>query len=305
MARGILLWTVNAPNHSSQGLGFEKWEGLGNDFVLVAAEAAAAFWGPAGPSAEQVRQLCDRRRGIGADGVLLVAGIAAGRPTMIVRNADGSRPEMCGNGLRCVVGRVAAERARSHGELVVGTDAGERRCSFTHDAQGGPVVAIDMGAARLGPSSELEHDGRTIAFRRVELGNPHAVTFDPCSQAEIDRLGAELDTTTAGGCNVEFCRLAAADGALEVTVWERGVGRTLACGTGACAAAAVAVSSGRLAAGRALEVRLPGGALRIDVTLPGLELRLEGPARRVFRGELSPSFGGVAASRPPPAVVQR
>jgi diaminopimelate epimerase len=295
----------NYSHRASQGLGFEKWEGLGNDFVLVAAEQASAVWGPAGPSPEQVRRLCDRRRGVGADGVLLVAGIAAGRPIMIVRNADGSRPEMCGNGLRCVVGLVAAARALSHGELEVDTDAGARRCSFTHGPERGLEVAIDMGSARLGPSTELRHEGRTIGFRRIELGNPHAVTFDPCSEVEIDRLGAELDATTAGGCNVEFCRVREAERALEVTVWERGVGRTLACGTGACAAAAVAVSSGRLGAGRALEVRLPGGALRIDVTLPGLELRLEGPARRVFRGELAPCFGGVAASRPPPGVVQR
>jgi len=264
---------------------FEKWEGIGNDFVLVAADVAHACWGPAGPGPEQARRMCDRRRGIGADGLLLVEGIDRGVPSMSVHNADGSRAEMCGNGLRCVAGLVADHRSLSSGELVVQTDAGERRCAFRRTAEGAFDVAVDMGAARLGPVIEVVVREHRLSFRRAEVGNPHAVTFDPCPDELVDELARELDRSTRGGCNVELCRIVQAERRLEVTVWERGVGRTLACGTGACAAAAVAVADGVLPAAEPLEVRLPGGALRITVDAPGLELRLEGPARRVFRGE--------------------
>jgi diaminopimelate epimerase len=265
---------------------FEKWEGIGNDFVLVAADVAQACWGPAGPSPEQVQRLCDRRRGIGADGLLLVGALPSGSPSMRVHNADGSRAEMCGNGLRCVAGFVAEHRSLSEGEIGVQTDAGERRCSFRRMTQGVYSVQTAMGVARLGPLTQAVVRGRELSFRRADVGNPHAVSFDACPDRLVDQVARKLDRSTPGGCNVEICRLDEAELRLEVTVWERGVGRTLGCGTGACAAAAVAVSNGALPAGQALEVCLPGGALRITVHAPGLELDLEGPARRVFAGEL-------------------
>jgi diaminopimelate epimerase len=268
------------------GICFEKWEGLGNDFVLVVAETAIARWGRAEPTAAQVRLLCDRRRGIGADGLLLVGGLDHGSLRMVVHNADGSRPEMCGNGLRCVVGFVATQRSLTRGELVVQTDAGPRRCRFERTVDGAFEAEVEMGAARLGPTTALEHRGRSISFRRVYVGNPHAVTFEPCPDELVDEIGQALDRATPGGCNVGFCRTTPAATRLDLTVWERGVGRTLGCGTGACAAAAVAVSEGAAAAGQPLDVHLPGGALRITVAAESLEVRLEGPARRVFRGEL-------------------
>lgn len=265
---------------------FVKAEGLGNDFLIVDARA--------GDLGEQVAALqpravaiCDRRTGVGGDGLLLV-----GRPTlpgsiatMRVLNADGSRPQMCGNGLRCVALWLADDGAP--GTFVVDTDAGPRRCTVT---AGDPAeVDVDMGPARHGPTVEPSTAGGHV-LAQVSMGNPHAIAFvdgaaDPEALARRLGPGLERDPAFPEGTNVEFARLEG-DAGVRLWVWERGCGITAACGTGACATVAAAVAQGRLPAERPTRVRLPGGDLWITVPAdPDQGVRMRGPARLVFRGQ--------------------
>lgn len=257
---------------TSRRIHFAKWEGLGNDFVLV--DAAAVSIGP-----DAARALCDRRFGIGADGVLVVDR-SGPLPRMIVWNADGSRPEMCGNGLRC----VAAHLAGADAVLTIATDAGDKDCAVTAAGPHRFDITVEMGAARLRGEITFLVDGREHTFHDVDVGNPHAITFAPYADAAIDRVGPAVAVAPAGGTNVEFCRVE--EGRIVVVVWERGVGRTLACGTGACAVAAAACDTGRASFGVPIRVALPGGELILTVTAGGRAIRLRGPARRVFSGEI-------------------
>lgn len=267
---------------------FEKWEGLGNDFVLMDVEQLTGRHDTDPSRSALARRLCDRRFGVGADGLLLVGQPEASEPSMVVYNADGSRPQMCGNGLRCVASFVASRPGRSQGSLTVRTDAGLRSCEVKRVSDHPFGVTVDMGRAELGETFTLEHGGRSFDFVRVNVGNPHAVTFQAGSEALLDEVGARVDGLDEEGCNTELC-VATADGCrLDVMVFERGVGRTLACGTGASAAAAAAVAAGLAPEDRPIEVQLPGGALQL-VIRPTAEARayrveLSGPARRVFTG---------------------
>lgn len=259
---------------------FEKWEGLGNDFVLVEEDAQA--W----PD-ERVRAVCDRRRGVGADGMLFIdRGTPDRTPRMVVRNADGSRPEMCGNGVRCVAGYLVSHVRRAAGILEVATDAGKKRCDVT-GGDGLYEVSVAMGPAQIEGQLAVPIDGRIHVLTFVDVGNPHAVTFEPYSEAEIDAIGPRIAKHPEGGTNVEICRLVGgAEPRIDVVVWERGVGRTLACGTGACAVARAACEAGHFSYGTPVRVRLPGGDLWITVEPATWKATMRGPARRVFSGEL-------------------
>jgi diaminopimelate epimerase len=266
---------------------FTKYEGLGNDFVVV----DEAIWEASGRLAAAV---CDRHFGVGADGVLVVGpGRSPGAAgSMTVWNADGSRPEMCGNGLRCVAIHLAWEQGlRGGGSFVVDTDSGPRGCEVT--LAGGPAgeVRVDMGSARIGEPAAIEASGRVFELGQVSMGNPHAIAFVAVDQAEFLRVGPQLATHPAfpAGANVEFVS-EGGEGVLEVKVWERGSGPTLACGTGACAVAALACEKGLRRHGDEVRVRLPGGELKIRV-LADRSVTMQGPARRVFSGELSPQEG--------------
>jgi diaminopimelate epimerase len=260
-------------------LEFEKYEGLGNDFVILGAE------GPLAPGV--VAALCDRHLGVGADGVLVVAeptspGASA---RMIVQNADGSRPEMCGNGLRCVALWLVERDGKDAARYAIETDAGVRSCEVTRSA-GGASVIIDMGRAELRGEHRAPFDGKELSFQLVSVGNPHAVALDVFPDVTvIDRFAPEVSRSIAGGANVEFVR-ARPDGAFDVVVWERGVGRTLACGTGAAAVASVLAWSNRIDFEKSVELWLPGGRLELSVAPGSFEVRLRGPARRVFGGKL-------------------
>jgi len=253
---------------------FEKWEGTGNDFVLIEGSP---------PGVELARALCDRRRGVGADGVLAI-GSAADGPSMVVTNADGSRPEMCGNGLRCVAGWLAARGRLSAGEwTTIATDAGPRPVLVT-GAGDDVTVAIRMGRATFQDDLVVPLRDRVLTFRRASMGNPHAVCFG-AGRDEFDALGDSVATSIAGGVNAELVR---GEGKrFEVLVWERGVGPTLACGTGACAVAAVACRDGRAPFDEAIVVELPGGPLEIVVASGTFDVTMRGPARRVFAGRLA------------------
>jgi diaminopimelate epimerase len=246
---------------------FAKYEGLGNDFVVIEGE-------PDGVSKGDAVRLCDRRLGVGADGVLIVSG-----DKMRVINADGSVPEMCGNGIRCVALHLAIARGIERGTIVIATDAGPRPCEIIRSGESASV-RVDMGNVRF--VGEREVDG--VKLQLGDAGNPHAILFGEYSNADIDALGPRLamHAAFAAGTNVEFARVKD-DGSIDLIVWERGVGRTLACGTGACATAVVALAKG-LVRGPRVRVTLPGGDLEIE---PGEPTFMTGPARFVFRGETS------------------
>jgi diaminopimelate epimerase len=261
-------------------LRFEKWEGLGNDFVVVDADVTP----------DQARALCDRRLGIGADGVLMVRSlqdVQAERWQMTVLNADGSRPEMCGNGLRCVAAHLAERRGLSEGRIALATDAGDRDCDVTRLSTNHYAVTASMGVARVGDVFRYPARGLGREFLSVDVGNPHAVSFEPFDDEDVDDVGRAVEREINGGTNVEFCQLHEGGRRIDVVVWERGVGRTMACGTGACAVAAAATHAGKAPYDEPLEVRLPGGALTITVGREGRALQMRGPARRVFTGETS------------------
>jgi diaminopimelate epimerase len=263
-------------------LDFEKYEGTGNDFVVVDAERESLV------SPDEARALCDRRFGVGADGVLLVTPASGdARARMVVLNADGSRPEMCGNGLRCVALHLARLDGASRTEFVVDTDAGPRRARVERSAAGDDAeVTIGMGRGRLLGERRFAVRGQEHAFMLVSMGNPHAIAFDlDIDVAEIDRIGPALSDATTGGTNVEAVTSRGSK-SFDVLVWERGVGRTFACGTGAAAVAVAAAATGRAPLDERVEVHLPGGSLWLTVARDSLEVTLTGPARRVFSGKV-------------------
>lgn len=274
---------------SSDRVEFEKFEGLGNDFVVVDAP------GPFDPAV--VVRLCDRHFGIGADGVLVVAPptTPGARARMIVQNADGTRPEMCGNGLRCVALGLAARDGLERAEYSVETDAGLRRCDVSRQGDRASVL-IDMGRAESRGELRARVDGVERTFQLVSVGNPHAVVLDVLPDlATIDRDAPGVSQSIPGGANVEFVA-EEAPGRFEVVVWERGVGRTLACGTGAAAVASVLARSGRIDFDKPATISLPGGPLELSVAAGSFEVRLRGPARRVFGGKLAGGLSPVPES---------
>lgn len=255
---------------------FEKWEGLGNDFVIVEASEQAWLDGAT------IRALCDRRRGVGGDGVLFVERGGASSSRMTVFNADGSRPEMCGNGLRCVAAFLAP--AQSSSTLEILTDDGLKRCLVARSDDSANVV-VEMGKAVIEAKQSFTFDGVSRSFLRINTGNPHAITFEPYDRATLERVGPMVEQAIPGGANVEFA--SPSPQGIDVVVWERGVGFTLACGTGACAVAVAACHTERAAFGVPIKVTLPGGPLSITVERETLAIRMRGPARRVFRGVFS------------------
>jgi diaminopimelate epimerase len=257
---------------------FEKYEGLGNDFLLMEL-------GRDRLDAATIQQICDRHFGVGADGVLLVAPPSSpdAAATMTVLNADGSQPEMCGNGLRCLARYLADQRGKEEIELVVDTDTGPLLCRVLRGE-----VEVEIGRLEALGNVEVRLDDRVHRFLRISAGNPHAVTFESYDDDQIDTVGSRVSIAPVfpRGTNVEFARLAA-DGSIDLVVWERGVGRTLACGTGACATVAAACLEGKRSFGESTKVRLPGGELLVSIGQNTLAATMRGPARFVFRGEVT------------------
>jgi diaminopimelate epimerase len=257
-------------------LRFTKYHGLGNDFVVVD--------GPLMDALRAVR-ICDRHRGVGADGVvtILPPSTAGAVATMHIYNPDGSVPEMCGNAIRCLARHLAATRGAPDA-MVIDTGAGPKRCTL-HRGAGGEVaeVSVEMGPARVEGEQDFDVGGERHHAVRVNMGNPHAVLFEPPTRERAGAVGPGIEAAVKGGVNVGFARPGVAG--IDLVVWERGAGLTDACGTGACAAAVAAVRSGAAKAGAPIEVRLPGGALRITVTPDLAGVTMRGPAERVFDGE--------------------
>jgi diaminopimelate epimerase len=259
---------------------FAKWQGLGNHYLIV---ETAAWEIPITPA--RARRICDPNFGVGGDGILEV-DLPGARPRMIVWNPDGSQAENCGNGIR-MVGRYLSERELLPADGVVDTGAGQITVTMLADGR----VAVAMGRARFPVGERREQlamNGSSVEFAEVSMGNPHAVIDHPNPAEVVQVLGPpiEVDARFPQRTNVEFVR---ADGPGEITmrVWERGVGETMACGTGACAAAVAAVRLGGLAS--PVTVHLAGGDLVIDVD-DDLEVTMTGPAEAIYEGELAESL---------------
>jgi diaminopimelate epimerase len=256
---------------------FEKWQGTGNHHVVVERDAL-----PFAMDAARARALCDPWFGIGADGVLEIAW-EDGHPRMTVWNADGSVAQNCGNGIR-IIARYLHRDGRLPPDGVVRTGGETTRVRVLDDGR----VEVRMGVARF-PAGEtretLTVDGARVTLTEVSMGNPHAVVRHPAPDTAVRALGPAIETDGRfpERTNVEFVRV---DGPAELTmrVWERGVGETMACGTGACAVAAEAVRLG--GAPSPLTVHLPGGDLEIAVD-DDLLVTMTGPAEQVYAGELS------------------
>lgn len=269
---------------------FFKYHGLGNDFIVLDCRQSGADI-----DAEHSRWLCDRRQGIGADGVLALLPSEKGLARMVVHNADGSIAEMCGNGLRCAVKFLVDHSGEKPERIDVETGAGLLSCAPGYGQDGVAEVEISMGPARLvaanlpsGATGQPFVDAPVpghpgLRGYAVNMGNPHLVLLDqPLENA--GRLGPELERHPGfpDRTNVEFVRVD--EDGLTVVVWERGCGLTQACGTGACAAAVAAVLARRLPADAWLRVSLPGGDLRIRVPADLSDVRLRGPVAFVFTG---------------------
>jgi diaminopimelate epimerase len=279
---------------------FAKGHGTQNDFVLLPDLDAKLTLTPAVVSA-----LCDRRRGLGADGVLRVTtagavlaagvldrvpdGVTADDWYMDYRNADGSTAQMCGNGARVFAHYLRASGLESRDEFVVGSLAGPRpvvlHCVDATNAD----VSVDMGKTNTVGEGQAVVGGRTFGGLAVDVGNPHLACVDPAltvaSLAALD-VAAPVTFDNAqfpDGVNVEVLT-APADGAVNMRVHERGVGETRSCGTGTVAAAVAALSYAGAASGT-LTVRIPGGD--VVVTISEATSYLRGPSVLVARGELS------------------
>ncbi len=271
----------DAPGRSEVAL--LKYEGLGNDFLVLVDLAGSQ---PVG--AAVARAACDRHRGIGADGLLRAGPAPAGSGdamTFELLNADGSEAEMSGNGLRCMAhaaideGLVAAGTGDSFSVL---TPAGRREVRVRELRSGWMWASTEMGVPKVMGEEERCNVGHGQLF--VDVGNPHLVVLGP-DPATIDvaTLGRELNEVAGaatGGINVEFVALGPGRDELKVRIWERGVGETLACGTGSVAVAAALHHWGR--AGRKVTVNQPGGAAEVELRPDGVAV-LSGPSRRVAR----------------------
>ncbi|MEE8408862.1 MAG: diaminopimelate epimerase [Myxococcota bacterium] len=270
-------------------LRFAKYQGLGNDFIVI-----SRLEGNVALDAGTVRALCDRHRGVGADGVLTLWPDAVSDGRMQVQNADGSDTVMCGNGLRCLARYLHDEEIVASSRREVTLRAGTQTYPCTRISS--DVYRVAMGAAidehpdlPNGASDDvvIEVGGRQFGARCLWLGNPHAVIFsdesDPLDLAKAYGGALESHRVFRNRANITFAR--ATDDGFDAAVHERGVGLTEACGSAACALGAAAVRKGLWGPSKPMQVRLPGGNLTISVDASG-RVTMEGPAVRVFEGEV-------------------
>jgi diaminopimelate epimerase len=282
-------------------LEFTKMHGCGNDYIYVVATATR----PVEPGA-LAKRLSDRRFGVGGDGLIMLCPSHSADLRMEMYNADGSRGEMCGNGIRCVA-RLAYEGGTARkNPMTVETDCGVKTVWLKLNGDVVSAVTVDMGAPILEgreiPAAadgkivnyQLEVGGRRETITAVSMGNPHCVVFVDNDEVfhlpddEFARIGRQFENHPffPRRVNTEFIQVVARD-SLKMRVWERGSGETLACGTGACASVVAGVLTGR--SERAAKVQLRGGDLQIEWRERGEgadHVFMTGEAIEVFRGEL-------------------
>ncbi|HEX5161527.1 MAG TPA: diaminopimelate epimerase [Steroidobacteraceae bacterium] len=276
-------------------LEFTKMHGLGNDFIVFDAPRDGRL-----PTAAEWRALAARHTGIGFDQALVIEPPRRAGTQAYYRifNADGGEVEQCGNGVRCLAAflhrRGALNANGNGGEIVLDSPAGLIRARV-HDAN---LISVDMGPPNFDPKSlpfeasaeahvyPLAVAGTEVEIGAVSMGNPHAVlTVNSVANAPLDRLGPAIEKHPRfpNRVNVGFMEIVDRTH-IRLRVFERGVGETLACGTGACAAVAVGRRHGRLDA--TVEVELPGGKLEITWAAPGEHIWMKGPTAVSFTGRV-------------------
>lgn len=275
---------------------FVKMHGLGNDFIIV--NNLQSRWEPAFLQ-ELAPRLCQRNFGVGADGLVLLNTSRAAAFGMRIFNADGSEAEMCGNAIRCLAKYVWEQGLTREQVFSFETLGGVKQISLLLQGQAVEAVKVAMGQPlfdskaiplagppRRAVNEKISVENTELTFVGVSMGNPHCVIFVPSLQ-EIpwQSYGAKLenDPIFPQRTNVEFVKIVNPQ-KIDMKVWERGAGPTLACGTGACAATVAGILTGRLA--NEVAVHLPGGVLKISWK-QGEEVSMQGPATEVFNGRIS------------------
>ena len=278
--------------HWPQPFEIDKYEALGNDyFVSLLRENDASLWTP-----DSIRWLCDRRKGVGSDGLLMAHQDLHGEWSVQIFNADGTEAEKSGNGIRIAARYLYDQGSIQDSQFVLSTVGGKVACRVHANDD---LVTACLGRATFrssdipvtGPSREILEeelwlDSTPWKVSAVGLGNPHCVLFQEAISREITQeIGPQLESHPRfrERTNVGFMQIID-DAHIRLRVFERGVGETRACGTGACAAVAVGRRHGRL--GAHVEVALPGGRLAIDWPAEGQALWMTGPALESFRGQV-------------------
>lgn len=266
-----------------------KHEGAGNDFIVVLDPKDRLR-----VSVAQVRLLCDRRRGIGADGIIRVGPGRDGCDlSMELHNNDGGEAEMSGNGIRCLAQAAVDAGLVKPPRFLVATAGGRRTVDFVAGGSPGWATAsVDMGPVTLGPDQPQDFSDRRA--RAADVGNPHLVLLGPeVASVNIAELGPKLQSAFADGINVEWIAVTSDEVGelLELRVWERGAGATLACGTGSVAAAAAARDWGVVGGTGPVRVRNPGGTLEVTLgASAGDPAFLAGPVRKVADIDVHPGM---------------
>jgi len=275
---------------------FTKMHGCGNDYIYI--NCFSQFIDNPILLSEA---LCDRRRSIGGDGIILIEPSDAADAKMRIFNKDGSEGKMCGNGIRCVAKYLIDEKIASENKLLkIDTLSGIKTLKILENQENTALVEVNMGKASLAPADipmlvskekivneSISVGGDVYKMTCVSMGNPHCVVFvDEAYSANVKEIGPQLSTHTMfpEGVNVEFVSLVDENN-LMMRVWERGSGETLACGSGACASVVAASENGFCKCGNEVTVHLRGGELKVRYYQN--EVFLKGDAVRVFEGEIS------------------
>lgn len=274
---------------------FAKWHGLGNDYILVVgSDIPEEFRSPSGGLSDSaVRVLCDRHFGIGSDGILVLdpSELDGYDARMLIHNPDASYAEMCGNGIRMAARFLLEMGIASNPSMVIDTAGGTIRPTVLPNGR----VRVDMGIAEDGGVDELQLEDRSsYRGRVVSMGNPHFVVPQEPRELDIEYIGPILETHSRfpDRTNVEFA-VADDQHTVRMRVWERGVGETLACGTGACAVGVTAVRD--FGCVSPVTVHLPGGELEIVVDDDG-RVFMTGPAAFIAAGDID--IQGALAAAP-------
>lgn len=277
-------------------INFTKMHGCGNDYIYINGAECKI---PAQEKPELVQKLSDRHFGIGGDGVIFINPSAEADFEMEMYNADGSRAEMCGNGIRCVAKYVYDKGLTDRTQLSIVSAGKIKYLTLTVENGKVSMVRVDMGRPELNASlipvisehdqvvdEEITVEGKVYRMTCVSMGNPHAVVFaDNVADLDLEKLGPHFEhhERFPKRINTEFVRVIDRH-TVEMRVWERGTGETLACGTGCCATAVACVLNGKTEAD--VTVKVLGGEIRIQWDREADTIFMTGPASTVFEGEI-------------------
>jgi diaminopimelate epimerase len=275
---------------------FSKYHGQGNDFILMDATKKSIPL-----NEEKIRKICDRHKGIGADGLILVKSSDEYDYYMDFYNMDGSKAEMCGNGIRCMAGFIFDQNLSRERSIKIDTLAGVKAIEM--DIKGNLLgnISVDMGKPIFSPKDipvKLEMDevfgykmpveNRVFEINCISIGNPHCIIFlddsEDLEKIPLDVWGPALEKNSIfpNKTNVEFIKMGEGN-QIDMRVWERGVGETLACGTGACAAGVCTIKLKKIN-GSEVNVKVPGGRLQVNWSPPAGSVFLKGRVKHVYDG---------------------